>query len=64
MPDRADAPGEGGERAKPRSGKILVRIPKSLHSHLAAEAAREGVSLNQLMVAKLSIPLSDRLSHP
>lgn len=37
------------------SGKILVRLPKSLHKKLSEEAARENVSLNQLMVYKLSI---------
>lgn len=36
------------------SGKFVVRIPKSLHMSLAAEAAREGVSLNQYALYKLS----------
>lgn len=44
---------------RPRySGRFLVRIPKSLHAALVAEADTEGVSLNQLCVAKLSVPLS------
>ena len=40
------------------SGKFVVRVPKSLHAALAAEAAVEGVSLNQLVVAKLSVQLA------
>ncbi len=44
-----------------KSGKFVVRLPRSLHAALEAEAEREGVSLNQLVVAKLSLPLSDLL---
>lgn len=40
------------------SGKLLVRLPKSLHAALQAEAEAEGTSLNQLIVAKLAAPLS------
>ena len=40
------------------SGKFVVRVPKSLHAALAAEADAEGVSLNQLVVAKLSMQLA------
>jgi len=36
------------------SGKILVRVPKSLHKHLAHMAKAEGVSLNQYILHKLS----------
>ena len=36
------------------SGKILVRLPKSLHHRLALEADRDSVSLNTLIVQKLS----------
>jgi len=37
-----------------------VRIPKSLHAALASEAEAEGVSLNQLVQAKLSLHLQLR----
>ncbi len=37
------------------SGKLNVRVPKSLHAALASEAEAEGVSLNQLVVAKLAL---------
>ena len=36
------------------SGQFRLRVPKSLHAWLAAQAAREGVSLNTLAVALLS----------
>ena len=36
------------------SGKFVVRVPKSLHQALTIEAAREGVSLNQYALYKLS----------
>lgn len=36
------------------SGKLNLRLPQSLHARLAREAEREGVSLNQLIVAKLA----------
>lgn len=36
------------------SGKISLRIPKSLHKKLAEEARAEGVSLNQYALYKLS----------
>jgi predicted RNase H-like HicB family nuclease len=32
------------------SGKLLVRMPKSLHRHLVEKAEVEGVSLNQYIV--------------
>ena len=45
-----------------KSGKFVVRLPRSLHAALEAEAEREGVSLNQLVVAKLSMQMSHLLS--
>ena len=46
------------EGATPRkSGKFVVRLPSSLHAALEREAEEEGVSLNQLVVAKLAIQL-------
>ena len=39
------------------NGTIITRTPKSLHAALIAEAESEGVSLNQLCVAKLSSQL-------
>lgn len=50
---------EGGEIPLPTypeeySGKFNVRLPRSLHRELAESAEREGVSLNQHVVALLS----------
>jgi antitoxin HicB len=36
------------------SGKWLQRVPRSLHKKLVARAAREGVSLNQLVTSLLA----------
>lgn len=36
------------------SGKVLLRIPKTLHKTLAFNAKNEGISLNQYMTYKLS----------
>lgn len=36
------------------SGKFLVRVPKSLHQRLVIEAEKEGISLNQYVLYKLS----------
>ena len=37
------------------SGRFVVRLPRTLHRRLAAEAEKEGVSLNQYTVYKLSM---------
>ena len=36
------------------SGKFVVRVPKSLHQQLVIQAQNEGVSLNQLVLYKLT----------
>ncbi len=36
------------------SGRLVIRIPRSLHKLLKEEAEIEGVSLNQYMIYKLS----------
>ena len=36
------------------NGKFLLRLPKTLHQRLAYEASKEGVSLNQYALYKLS----------
>jgi predicted HicB family RNase H-like nuclease len=42
------------ENTEDYSGKFNVRLPKSLHQRLVIEANKEGVSLNQLVLYKLS----------
>ncbi len=36
------------------SGRLLLRMPRSLHARLVRDAEREGVSLNQYVVSRLS----------
>ena len=36
------------------SGRLLLRMPRTLHGQLAQAAEREGVSLNRLIVTRLS----------
>jgi antitoxin HicB len=55
----ADAVASGRQVPAPRaavthSGRLLVRMPPSLHSHLARLSDREKVSLNTLIVGILS----------
>lgn len=50
-------------RSVEASGKMNIRIPKSLHAALQVEAEKENVSINQLIVAKLSCQLSEVMSH-
>lgn len=49
-----------GPQRREYSGKFNVRVPKSLHAALASEAEAEGVSLNQLVLAKLALHLQMR----
>ena len=46
---------EGQPEARPtHSGRLLVRMPSSLHTELARTAEREGVSLNSLVTGALA----------
>jgi predicted HicB family RNase H-like nuclease len=49
-----------GPQRREYSGKFNIRIPKSLYAALASEAEAEGVSLNQLVLAKLALHLQSR----
>ena len=42
-----------------KSGKFVVRLPRSLHAALEREAEAEGTSLNQLVVTKLAVQLDN-----
>jgi hypothetical protein len=52
MPQAARAEPEQDEQT--HSGRLLLRMPQSLHAELAREAEREGVSLNALITGALS----------
>jgi predicted HicB family RNase H-like nuclease len=45
-----------------KSGRFVVRLPKTLHGALEKEAVTEGTSLNQLVLTKLAVRLSDLTS--
>ncbi len=49
---------------KAYSGKVNLRMPKSLHRDLAHRAEEEGVSLNQFMVVALARAVGEELSNP
>jgi antitoxin HicB len=53
--DPVPPPGSGGE-----PGKFVQRLPKSLHTKLAARAKQEGVSLNSLVLAFIAEGLGRR----
>ena len=48
---------EFGELLATANGAISVRLPRSVHAALLAEAKAEGVSLNQLCLSKLLLQL-------
>ncbi|HEV2855565.1 MAG TPA: type II toxin-antitoxin system HicB family antitoxin [Thermoanaerobaculia bacterium] len=43
----------GEEPDKPFSGRVMLRVPPTLHRRVYAQARREGKSLNQWIVEKL-----------
>jgi hypothetical protein len=56
---RTPAEGEAGH-----SGRLLLRMPQSLHAELARAAEREGVSLNTFITGALSGAVSWRSPDP
>jgi hypothetical protein len=50
-------PLQGGEPS--HSGRLLLRMPRTLHAELAARSEAAGVSLNQFIVATLSTATSE-----
>ena len=68
LTEKAAAPGDGAD-AKPgqeagarHSGKLLVRMPATLHDELARAAEVEGVSLNQWITSALASAVGWRSS--
>lgn len=45
---------------KEYSGQLRLRLPRSLHAHLAARALAEGVSINTLIVAAVAAQLGTK----
>mgnify|MGYP002382451160 CR=1 FL=1 len=52
--DVKDRTGHIQESIPKKRGQFVVQLPRSLHIALEAEAKRDGVSLNQLVVDKLT----------
>src|ERR671922_1050126 len=52
-PPESDAPKQR-HRGGTYSGRLLLRMPRSLHEELARASDREGVSLNQFITGALS----------
>ncbi len=53
-PEMATQEGHPTEQRSTHSGRLLVRMPQSLHAELARAAEREGVSLNALVTGALA----------
>jgi hypothetical protein len=49
---------------KGHSGRLLLRMPRTLHADLARVAEQRGISLNQLIVALLSDSLTSGAASP
>jgi hypothetical protein len=52
------------ERARSHSGRLLLRMPKTLHADLAARSDADGVSLNQYIVSTLARAVSGEEPEP
>ena len=50
--------GAADERGRSHSGRLLLRMPKTLHAELAARSDADGVSLNQYIVSALARAVS------
>ena len=50
------SPDQGGDKGP--SGRLLLRMPRTLHAELAQLAEKRGVSLNQLIVGLLAASIS------
>jgi predicted RNase H-like HicB family nuclease len=55
-----DVPPPSRPSAASPSGRVLLRMPRSLHAQLAKQADNEGVSLNQYIVSLLSRRAAER----
>lgn len=52
--------GEAARKERSHSGRLLLRMPESLHAELARAADRAGVSLNQFITSALADVVGDR----
>jgi hypothetical protein len=55
VPSRQAAPSDPGRTEQPTpSGRLLLRMPRSLHGALTEAAERDGTSLNQFITGTLA----------
>jgi len=54
---------EPGENSAPASGRVLLRLPRTLHRLATRAAARDGVSINMFLVAAVAKELGRRESR-
>jgi antitoxin HicB len=51
---------EPGDSSEPASGRLLLRLPKTLHRQATRAAARDGVSVNTFLVSAIARELGRR----
>jgi antitoxin HicB len=51
---------EPGDSSEPASGRVLLRLPKTLHRQATRAASRDGVSVNTFLVAAVARELGRR----
>jgi antitoxin HicB len=51
---------EPGENSEPASGRLLLRLPKTLHRQASRAAGRDGVSVNTFLVSAVARELGRR----
>jgi antitoxin HicB len=51
---------EPGDSSEPASGRVLLRLPKTLHRQATRAAARDGVSVNTFLVSAIARELGRR----
>jgi antitoxin HicB len=51
---------EPGDSSEPASGRVLLRLPKTLHRQATRAATRDGVSVNTFLVAAVARELGRR----
>src|SRR6266567_8585595 len=54
---------EPGDRIEAASGRVLLRLPKTLHWQAMRAAARDGVSVNTFLVSAVARELGRREAH-
>jgi len=64
LQEQGKTPPNPSETPEDYSGRITLRVPKSLHRRLADEADREGISLNQYLVSVLSFHAGTSFERP